>query len=171
MIRGNVTPTRSRITKLRNTQKTLATIHETIKELYFRLEPRTWDVPHEFEEILEKLNLCTDKLLKREHYLVWALHPKTRKRDYTVSRWALPNLSEYTLQTLRTKAPDQWLIETLNSELVSLFSGAASVSEMTRYKIISALLKTGAEQTIDYGTIKQHFVSRKNLSAKACKNS
>ena len=84
--------TRPEITKLRNAQKTLRALRARMERLYFKLDPKKWAIPSEFDEVIRMLTICEDKLLRSEEFLVWKLHPSTRKAHYKM-RWSLPPLA------------------------------------------------------------------------------
>ena len=150
---------RGEITKLRYAQKSLATVRETIRRVYFSLGPEEWDVPEEFVRAMKSLEEGEDRLLRREEYLCWSLDPKDRKPHYRRSRWP-PLWETYKdLTPPRSRAADHWLITALNELLMQTFRGNKSLSGITRYRIIKEIFKSADIGIYELGAIKQYLMT------------
>ena len=151
---------RNRITKYRNTQRSLASIIRRIRQLYANLEPSKLNVPDEVHEAIESLTVCQEKLLSKEELLVSRLKPAHRKPHYAKSQWKSllkPPYREW--NPGRPKAIDHWLLNGLNSMLARICEGQRHVSDMTRYKIISELFRAADLGIVEATAIKQYFRS------------
>lgn len=150
--------TQKEITKLRNAQKTLATVRETVRRAYFSLGPKEWDVPEELVTAMKYLQEGEDRLLRREEYLCWSLDPKHRKPHYQRSRWVTLWEIYPDLKPPRSRAADQWLITALNKLLMKMCE-PKPLSGMTRYRIIAELFRSGEIGTCEVGAIKQYLIT------------
>jgi hypothetical protein len=102
---------------------------------------------------------CQNHLLEVEEDAGSELHP-AESDGYKKSKWELwIREFNYDLDTLKQKAPDQWLVRKLDTALKKLFSRAQNrVPEMTRYRVIAALCRAGGIKMIEPSAIKQFFL-------------
>jgi hypothetical protein len=109
------------------------------------------------------------------------IHPALRqkhdkgseKSKYRVSQFKslLPQFN-YELDSLKKKAPQQWLLTALDSELQRQFRHAnTKVSGITRHRVIAAILKSSGAPAISAETIKQNFVEKRQLTKPPARNS
>jgi hypothetical protein len=158
------------ITMLRNAQKTLASLEKKTRQVYDKLEPRKWDVPEEFSKAIGNLSVCQDKLLNTEQHLVAMLSPAHRKPHYKASKWkVLPAPYEDELKPVRLKALDQWLVDRLNIKLAKRFKAEKAISDMTRYRTISTLVRVAGLSMMEVGAIKQHFRAQRKPPRQAAR--
>jgi hypothetical protein len=151
--------TQREITKLRNAQKTMATVCKKIRRVYFSLGPNEWDVPNEIVTAMKYLQDGEDRLLRREEYLCWSLDPKHRKPHYQRSRWD-PIWETYKdLKPPASRAADHWLISALNELLVQELRESKRLSGMTRYRIIAEILRSADIGICEVGAIKQYLIT------------
>lgn len=153
------------IVKLRNAQKTMATIEHRLEDLMASLKFIDLE---SFYQARERIKDCREKLRVREGELLLTLHPSMREKHWTAHGWE-PILKpfRYNLPTLRIKAPDQWLLDTMNSTIIQMYeANDKRISDMTRYRIMSAIFKA-AQLRISAITIKQYFQSKKNVPTPA----
>jgi len=165
------------ITKLRNARKTLTTLQRKTLALDAQLENL---MGFQFREHLhaasKEFGIAADVVEQLEKTQASTIHPAERaahdkrepKSKYQTSPWKqLIPPYDYDLESLKKKAPQQWLVEAFNSALTAKFTSALELSDMTRYRIIAALCQAGGLDPIEALTIKEYFMDKaKNLSAR-----
>jgi hypothetical protein len=130
---------------------------------------------------VEELRFVEDVLWDRETTQSSHIHPALRqkhdkgskKSKYEVSQFKslLPKF-DYELDSLKKKAPQQWLLTALDSELRREFSQAKTkVFGITRHRVIAAILKSGGAPAISAETIKEHFVEQRKPTKPPARNS
>jgi len=165
------------ITKLRNARKTLATLQRRTLEVDAQLETlMDWSFREHLHVASKEFEIAGDLLLDLEKTQASTVHPTERrvhdkrepKSKYQTSPWKqLIKPYNYNLESLKKKAPQQWLVEALNSALANRFKGAYALSDLTRYRIIAAAWMSGGLGTIQVLTIKEYFMDKaKNSSAR-----
>jgi hypothetical protein len=170
------------IRRLRDTRKTLKGLREQIKGLDKRLVNVLSDERRmHFYNALRELELVEGALFGIETTKAWHIHPEKRKKhDSTVGKglkfalgWKplLPHF-DYELDSLKKKAPEHWLIETLDLGLQRRFKQAKiKVSIVTRYRIVTEILASGGLPITSAATIKQHFNDKKKHNQSLARNS
>jgi predicted transcriptional regulator len=171
------------IKRLRDAQKTLQDIQKTIGELDKRLENvLTWPFRQRyFDTAVRELEIVEAKLSGLERTQASQIHPALRQKHdraaatskYEVSKFKslLPRF-DYELDSLKKKAPQQWLLATLDSELQRRFKRATKqVTSTTRYRIISAVLKSGGLQPISPLTVKDNLAEETQRKTTSARNS
>jgi len=147
------------IKKLRDAEMTVATIEKKFEELTQSL--RSIDL-ETFYRALAQIQDCRAKLRVREGELVLQLPPTEREEHWWAHGW-VPLLKpyNYNLPTLHAKAPDQWLLESINAKLIATFRAKGkTLSQMTRCRIMYTILRV-VRQEIPPTTIKQYFQAKK----------
>jgi hypothetical protein len=160
------------IAKFRDGQKTLATLGRRVEALDHSFEmDLDWETRDHFYNAIKELESVADKLLELEKQQGSAMHSARRQvhdravgadLKYQTSGWQtlLPPY-DYELEALGKKAPQQWIVETLNSKLISNFTRAKiHVSQMTRYRVLSAVCSAGGIEAPSASTIRQYFIDR-----------
>ena len=147
------------IVKLRNAQKTMATVEHKLEVLIASLKLIDLE---SFYQALERIKDCRAKLRGREGELLLMLHPSTREKHWIAHGWEpIVKPFRYNLRTLRIKAPDQWLLDTMNSKIMQMYeANDKKISKMTRYRTMFAIFKA-VHVRISAITIKQYFQSKK----------
>jgi hypothetical protein len=165
------------ITKVRNARKTLTTLKLKTLALDAQLETlMDWQFREHLHAASKEFGIAADLLEQLEKTQASTIHPAERavhdkkepKSKYQTSPWKqLIKPYDYDLQSLKKKAPQQWLFEELNSALIARFKGNLELSDLTRYRIIAAACTSGGLGTIQPLTIKEYFVGKaKNPSAR-----
>ena len=170
------------IKKLRDSQKTLQRLHKNILALDERLgSTLTVACRRHLDKAVTELMFVEDVLRDREKTQSSHIHPALRQKHdrgsqrskYEVSQFKslLPSF-DYELVSLNGKAPQQWLLITLDSELQTQFKRAnPKVSDITRHRVIAAVLKSGGLPAISAETIKQHFIEKRKPAKLPARNS
>lgn len=166
---------------LRNRQKKLISLQEEIKGLYKQLDgtlanhhrERLYNAVHELESV-------EDALVRIERGQVANMHPELRRKHneslrrktggshpdqakverlkYTPGFGSLLPLFEYGLDSLKNKAPYQWLLEKLDSQLKRLFrKHQKGITDSTRYRIVAEVLVSGGVDEVSPEGIKEYF--------------
>jgi hypothetical protein len=151
------------IVKLRSAQKTMATVEHKLGNLIASLKLIDLE---SFYQAIERIKDCRAQLRAREGELLLTLHPSTREKHWIAHGWEpVVKPFKYSLRTLRIKAPDQWLFERMNSEIMQMYEAEGMrMSQMTRYRIMFAIFKAVHVHTPAI-TIKQYFQSKKNAKS------
>jgi hypothetical protein len=161
---------RPQIRAVRKAQKTLKIIQSRIQELENSIEEFVgWDVRQQLHDAIRQLKSSQDDLLRLEQECGSMLHSAERK-DHKISPWEfLIKPFRYDFSTLKQKAPDQWLIEMLDSTVRSKLCdpGIIKITKLTRYRIITELLYAGGLGEIRPLTIKQYLYEREIASKSA----
>jgi hypothetical protein len=168
------------VKQFRDAQKTLQSLQKSIRRLDKRLE-RILTVPCRIhlDKAVRELMFVEDALANAERTRASYIHPERRRKHdraaaktkFQVSKFrSLVPEFDYELDSLRKKAPQQWLLTTLDLNLQRYFKREhKEVTDMTRYRVISAILKSGELEPVLPLTIKQHVAEqtpRKNPSAR-----
>ena len=158
------------ITKLRNARKTVETLQRRTLALDTQLESlMEWPFREHLHAASKEFGIAGDLLLDLEKTQASTIHPAERmvhdkreaKSKYQTSPWKqLIKPYDYDLESLKKKAPQQWLVEALNSALTARFKGNSELSDMTRYRIIAAAWTAAGLGLIDPLTIKQYFIEK-----------
>jgi chromosome segregation ATPase len=151
---------RAVIRQVKNGQKTIQSLRKAIKELEARLTPILGsDSLRSLQRARSNLMKCQRHLLEVEEDSGSEIH-SAESEGYKKSQWeVLIREFNYDLDTLKQKAPDQWLVRKLDVALEELFSQAEThVPEMTRYRVIAALCRAGGNKMIEPSAIKQFFL-------------
>jgi hypothetical protein len=151
---------RAVIRQVKHGQKTIRSLRKAIKGLEARLTPILGpDSLRSLQRARSNLMKCQRHLLEVEEDSGSELHP-AESEGYKKSQWELLIRDfNYDLKTLKQKAPDQWLLQELDTALEELFSRAETrVPEMTRYRVIAALCRAGGIEGIEPSAIKQFFL-------------
>lgn len=166
-----------KIKRLRDAQQTVATLQRKIRALDQNLsEIVAESVRQHFDNAHRQLEQASCRLLGVEKHFGSSVHPEERgkhdknasgKNKYKLGWKPLLRPFDYDLDTLRKKAPEQWLFETLNVKLKHIFRRASTtVSDITRYKIIAAVMGSGGLGAVNPEKIKEYFIE-KNKAHKA----
>ena len=160
-IRSGTHTSRPILTRFLNARRSLKSIHRKLEVVQGNmeglLEPALWA---RFYVALDDFEY---EMHEREKSFVADLHPAERKPYQLKPKFENVLKSyNYSLATLRKKAPDQWLYESLDSALV-LALRRCHISAITRYRIMSALL-SAAGVIVKPITIKQYFQEKKRAS-------
>jgi hypothetical protein len=156
------------LTKFLNARRSLSSIRRRLKVVQDNigsfLDPGMW------ARLYAALDNFESDVHEREKSFVANLHPAERQPHHMKPKFEnVLKPYDYSLATLRKKAPDQWLYENLYSALV-LTPRQRRISAMTRYRIVAALL-SAAGLTVKPITIKQHFQAKKRATTtKAVRN-
>jgi hypothetical protein len=163
------------ITKLRNARKTLKTLQKSVLRTDGQLEKLMgWKFRDHLYAACKQLELAADLVEELEKTQASTIHPADRrahdkrepKSKYQTSAWKqLIKPYDYDLESLKKKAPQQWLVEALNSALAARFRGDLELSDLTRYRIITALCQAGGLDPIQALTIKEYFMDKAKNSA------
>lgn len=170
------------IKRLRDAEKTLQQIQKNIKALDKRLE-NILTVPcrTHLDKAVTELRFVEDVLWDWETTQSSHIHPALRqkhdkesgKSKYEVSQFRslLPKF-DYELDSLKKKAPQQWLLKKLDSDLRRRFKRAnPKVPDTTRHRVIAAILKSGGVPPISANTIKEHFIEKRKPAKAPARNS
>lgn len=153
--------TRPTLTKLRNVRKTV----QIVRRKFSLRQTSTGTAIHAevWGRLYQALDAFEDEVREKEQHLVGNLHPEERKPHDTPPRFeALVRTFHYPLKSVRKKASDQWLYESLNTTLIETLSGKG-ISDMTRYRLISAFLSASGREVKPI-TLKQYFHSKKSAN-------
>jgi hypothetical protein len=170
------------IKRLRDATKTMSRLQGEIKELDKRLaNVLTLECRLRFDNAIKELKYIEGSLSSLESIEASHIHPEIRKRhDKTAGKKLKFRLSfkslvprcDYELDSLKKKAPQQWLIEAIDAELSRQFKNAqVKISNMTRYRIIVELMVAGGLSEISAQMIKQHFVEKRTPTQRPARNS
>lgn len=160
------------IARLHNGQKTLATLQKRIDRLDEYLTPIMGsDFRTYLERALQPLKLAEEELIRREGVHSSTLSPSKRKSSFKTSRWQiLITPFNYDLPTLRKKAPAQWFLNAMDAMLRERLGNArVAMSAMTRYRVISAILKSAGARAPSPQTIKEYFEEKKRKESGSSK--
>ena len=149
------------LTKFLNARRSLSSIHRRLKVVQDNMG-RLLDLGI-WARLYAALDNFESEVHEREKSFVANLHPAERKPYQLKPKFENVLKSyNYSLATLKKKAPDQWLYESLDSALV-LALHRCRISAMTRYRIMSALL-SAAGVIVKPITIKQYFQEKRRAS-------
>jgi len=160
-----------KIERLRHAQQTIGALQRKIRAIDESLSEIVAEtVRQHFDNAYDQLERANCRLLGVEKRFGSSIHPEERgehdkkaldKNKYKLGWQPLSRPFDYDLETLRKKAPEQWLTETLNLKLKHIFRRASTtVSDITRYKIIAAVIRSGGLDPISPETIKEYFVTK-----------
>jgi hypothetical protein len=147
-----------KVLKLRNARRTVVSVRNTLGTVENNtrglVDPELWG---RAKSVLSELE---SELGNNLEFHSSRLHPVLRKLPAGKVRWELV-LKDYMyeLPSMKKKAVDQWLYKALN-DTVEKKLAKVRISKMTRYRIMSALLKP-LGLTVDAMTLKLHFQSKK----------
>jgi hypothetical protein len=166
------------VKKYRDAQNKLQSLQEDIAELTNRLEKSNMlSLPmlEHLNAAVKGLQATEDALCNTEQAIISRIHPdirrkhdKSAKKKYEFRWKSLLPPYDYDLASLNKKAPEYWLIDTLDSELQRcLIRSHKDISKATRYGIISAILKSSGLEPISPSRIKEYFadIARKKRAA------
>jgi hypothetical protein len=172
------------IKQIRDAQKTLRELQERIRALGIHLERRMlmgWPYLEHLDTAEKELVRVEDLLWERERTEASYIHPERRRKHdksapktkYETSRFK-PLLTpyDYELDSLKTKAPLQWLLESLDLTLQQCFTREhKEVTDVTRYRIISAILKSSGLDPVSSSSLKEYFADRARQKKALARNS
>ena len=165
------------ISRFRFAQKTLKSIQRKIQTLDGQLESYlSWDLRERLYRAIKELETFEDQIFISERELASTMHKSKREAHdrkvpvslkYQLSPWMQFPPYSYDLDSLSKKAPQQWLIEEIDSVLLHKFNGnGVHVSTITRYRIIAAICKAAKFDAVDPLAIKQHLLQKKKRTGK-----
>jgi hypothetical protein len=148
---------RIKLIKLGNAIETVMAVKKRLRGVQGNtqglIEPEVW------ERVQRALSDCESEVRKAQVYWASVLHPDKRGAYSSKVRWEhVLKLYKYDLPSLKKKAPDQWLYQTLNDELIKALA-KSKISAMTRYRIMSALLSAFGLKA-EPGTLKSYCPSK-----------
>jgi hypothetical protein len=152
---------------LRNTGMTIASVKKRLEQLAEKMrglvELKFW------KRANDALSDWEGEVYEYHRLLSSLLHPALRQPPaLSKVRWeALFKDYKYELPSLKKKAPDQWLYDALN-EMLEKKLAKLELTKMTRYRIMSALLKPFG-LNVQPITFKLHFESKKTASTSPVK--
>lgn len=158
------------IKQYRDAQKKLQSLQNDIAKLTHRIERSNLLSPHKLKHLfvaMEELQAAEDALGNTEQATASKIHPDLRlKHDRSAKeryefRWqSLLSPYDYELDSLHKKAPEYWLMNTLDSEIKRSFRHKhVKLTAATRNKIISAILKSSGFDPISPARIKEYFAT------------
>jgi hypothetical protein len=170
------------IKKYRDDQKTLRSLQKGIAKFITRQKKEHLLAAHvldHLEKARKELRFVEDVFADVEKTQASYVHPEMRRKHdtgaprtkYEISKFKplLPQF-DYELHSMRKKAPMQWLLATLDLELRRSFRcEQKEVTEITRYRVISSILKSAGLKPIPALTIKELLTNetlRKNALAR-----
>jgi hypothetical protein len=150
------------LVKLRNAQKSIKAVKARIGQLRRNtaglVSPEVWD------KLIEALSSTESELREEQQFLSATLHPSQRKPPAQKVRWEHALKShKYGLPTLGAKAPDNWLYEALNCRLMERLA-PSNLTDMTRYRIMTALFQAFGLPPIQPNTFRLHFLQKGKMS-------
>ncbi len=169
------------VRKYRDAQKTLLRLQKQVRTLRAHLERDL--APHVLEHLdtaAKELMFAEDVLFDAETTQSSRIHPDLRRKHdkdtpetkYELRFQSLLPAYDYELDSLNKKAPHQWLVETLDRTLQRCFvRGHKRVTDTTRYRIISAILKSSGLDPIFPPSIKEYFRDRTRRKKAHARNS
>jgi hypothetical protein len=115
---------------------------------------------HKIASVRVLMEDVTYELESRSKILVSNVHQKHRKKHYEPSEWDLLfTLHNYPLEKITSKAPDQWFLTNANVALAELVKRKRlRVSDMTRFKVLSAICGSAISCATEATAIKQFFL-------------
>ena len=151
-----------KLVKLRNAQNSIKAVKARIGEVQRNtaglVPPEVWD------KLIEALSSTESALREEQQFLSATLHPSQRKPPAQKVRWEHGLRShKYGLSTLGAKAPDKWLYEALNRRLMEKLS-PSKISDMTRYRIMTALFQAYRLKPVQPTTFKDYFQPKRKMS-------
>lgn len=153
--------TSPKISSLRDAQKSLKSMAKGTGDVHRRMANLVgWDIKKHLQTATNELTLAIDKLEHIERTLTSGLHPASKVPPaYKRSQWEVLIMRfDYELETLHKKAPRHGLYEELASELQRIFDATKiTISDITRYRIIAALVTASGIGPINPATVKQYF--------------
>ena len=154
------------ILRNKKAQKRLLTLANLLKDSFLsKYRSLLGDqLEQEIYSIAEKIEDVAFSLKQREKSYVSQIHPAIRRKGDEPSRWS-PILKdvEYDLSKISVKAPDQWLYEQIDDELKGMSKRKQNyaLTQMTRMKLIAALIKAARIACVEPVAIKEFLKSRK----------
>jgi hypothetical protein len=149
------------LVRLRNAMKTVVSVKKQLAEVEKNIQgladPEVW---RQVKAVLAGLE---SEIRTKQDSHTSRLHPLDRDPPAIKVKWE-PVLKghNYSLASLKKKAPDQWLYQVLNDTLESRLVGLR-ISKMTRYRIMSAVLKPFG-LNVQAMTFKLYFESKKKTA-------
>jgi hypothetical protein len=167
VVRGIKKKNSAKIIKLGDALRTVQAVRARLKMVEANTrELISWEVWPRVQQALED---CESSVRNIREYWMAEIHPTERDFIFPKVKWELVlKPYNYELATLKKKAPDQWLYETLNARLEEKLK-PFKISDMTRYRIMSALLAPDGVN-VKAITLKQYFSAQKAAANNLLKN-
>lgn len=156
--------TRPLVTALRNARETLGSLQKKIASLDDQVSSFLgWTTRMQLHEAIRNLKAVESRLSELEGMKVSEIYPPLRTAvdkpsQWTVIPWLKPY--DYPLPTLRTRAPDQWLIVQLDNFLAQSLC-RQHVTERTRCTIITVLFECLGLGRLEPTTIETYLRRRR----------
>jgi hypothetical protein len=120
-----------------------------------------YTIDYKITSAIALISEVESELRQRTGVLVSNVHPKLRRHYDVASDWQLlVKDCDYDLEKYGIKAADQWFLLEVNRTLLEFTKNnkIASISDMTRFKLIAAVSEAGGPGKVEPTAIKQFFV-------------
>ena len=147
--------------RYRNAQKRLRRTEQELKEF----EEKYGDLiesplKYHIDSAVDNIRIIEELMAQRAKTWVSKVHSKSRKPKGKPSKWeVLLKGYDYELKSLHLLASDHWLWQVLNRTLDSFVARSGKkLSDMTRFKLISAICQAAGISHVGATTIKEYLL-------------